>query len=40
MNQLELTTAPVLDLTAHDLDAILDELRSVSRDLQSAVLPS
>jgi len=28
MNQLELTTAPVLDLTPHDLDGILDELRT------------
>ena len=28
MNQLELTTAPVLDLTPGDLDTILDELRS------------
>ena len=26
MNQLELTTAPVLDLTPHDLEGILDEL--------------
>jgi len=28
MNQLELTTAPVLDLTPNDLDGILDELRT------------
>ena len=28
MTQLELTTAPVLDLTAGDLDGILDELRA------------
>jgi len=28
MNQLELTTAPVLDLTPGDLDGILDELRT------------
>src|SRR6266498_69902 len=28
MNQLELTTAPVLDLTPHDLAGILDELRT------------